>query len=62
MIDDLLIRNKLWSQEKTAKQANLIHPTDLNMLSVVEFAVNQLSVKHTSSYAATMDAAASVRR
>lgn len=26
--------------------ANLIHPTDLNMLSVVEFAVNQLCVKH----------------
>lgn len=26
--------------------ANLIHPTDLNMLSVVEFAVNQLQVKH----------------
>ncbi|WP_323013035.1 carbonic anhydrase [Devosia sp.] len=90
MIDDLLIRNKLWSQEKTAKQAdyferlsnlqrpeylwigcsdsrvpanvitglepgevfvhrnvaNLIHSTDLNMLSVVEFAVNQLNVKH----------------
>lgn len=26
--------------------ANLIHPTDLNMLSVVEFAVNQLGVRH----------------
>jgi carbonic anhydrase len=26
--------------------ANLIHPTDLNMLSVVEFAVHQLGVKH----------------
>lgn len=26
--------------------ANLIHPTDLNMLSVVEFAVQQLNVKH----------------
>ena len=26
--------------------ANLIHPADLNMLSVVEFAVHQLSVKH----------------
>jgi len=26
--------------------ANLIHPTDLNMLSVVEFAVRQLRVKH----------------
>jgi carbonic anhydrase len=26
--------------------ANLIHPTDLNMLSVVEFAVRQLQVKH----------------
>ena len=26
--------------------ANLIHPTDLNMLSVVEFAVHQLEVKH----------------
>jgi len=26
--------------------ANLIHPTDLNMLSVVEFAVNQLHVQH----------------
>lgn len=26
--------------------ANLIHPTDLNMLSVVEFAVNALGVKH----------------
>jgi len=27
--------------------ANLIHPTNLNMLSVVEFAVQQLNVKHT---------------
>lgn len=26
--------------------ANLIHPTDLNMLSVVEFAVRQLQVRH----------------
>jgi len=26
--------------------ANLIHPTDMNMLSVVEFAVHQLGVKH----------------
>ncbi len=26
--------------------ANLIHPADLNMLSVVEYAVNQLGVKH----------------
>lgn len=26
--------------------ANLIHPTDLNMLSVVEYAVHQLGVKH----------------
>ena len=26
--------------------ANLIHPTDMNMLSVVEFAVRQLRVKH----------------
>ncbi|HTM76488.1 MAG TPA: carbonic anhydrase, partial [Devosia sp.] len=26
--------------------ANLIHATDLNMLSVVEFAVHQLNVKH----------------
>lgn len=26
--------------------ANLIHPTDLNMLTVVEFAVRQLRVKH----------------
>ncbi|MBO9195441.1 carbonic anhydrase [Rhizobium sp. 16-449-1b] len=26
--------------------ANLIHPTDFNMLSVVEFAVQQLNVKH----------------
>lgn len=26
--------------------ANLIHPTDMNMLSVVEFAVQQLGVKH----------------
>ncbi|KWV54148.1 carbonic anhydrase [Rhizobium altiplani] len=26
--------------------ANLIHPTDVNMLSVVEFAVQQLNVKH----------------
>ncbi len=26
--------------------ANLVHPTDLNMLSVVEYAVNQLNVKH----------------
>lgn len=26
--------------------ANLIHPSDMNMLSVVEFAVQQLSVKH----------------
>ena len=26
--------------------SNLIHPTDLNMLSVVEYAVRQLSVKH----------------
>ncbi len=26
--------------------ANLIHPTDVNMLSVVEFAVQQLDVKH----------------
>ncbi|MEZ5784450.1 MAG: carbonic anhydrase [Rhizobiaceae bacterium] len=26
--------------------SNLIHPTDLNMLSVVEFAVQQLHVKH----------------
>lgn len=26
--------------------ANLIHPTDMNMLSVVEFAVQQLRVKH----------------
>jgi len=26
--------------------ANLIHPTDLNMLSVVEFAVQQLQVRH----------------
>jgi carbonic anhydrase len=26
--------------------ANLIHPADLNMLSVVEFAVHQLRVKH----------------
>lgn len=26
--------------------ANLIHPADVNMLSVVEYAVNQLGVKH----------------
>lgn len=26
--------------------ANLIHPTDMNMLSVVEFAVRQLRIKH----------------
>ncbi len=26
--------------------ANLIHPADLNMLSVVEYAVNQLGVRH----------------
>jgi len=26
--------------------ANLIHPADLNMLSVVEYAVSQLAVKH----------------
>ncbi|KQV31641.1 carbonic anhydrase [Rhizobium sp. Root1204] len=26
--------------------ANLIHPTDLNMLSVLEYAVHQLEVKH----------------
>ena len=26
--------------------ANLIHPADLNMLSVVEYAVHQLGVKH----------------
>lgn len=26
--------------------ANLIHPTDINMLSVVEFAVHQLGVRH----------------
>lgn len=26
--------------------ANLVHPTDMNMLSVVEFAVQQLGVKH----------------
>jgi carbonic anhydrase len=26
--------------------ANLIHPADLNMLSVVEFAIQRLQVKH----------------
>jgi carbonic anhydrase len=90
MIEDLFIRNKMWSDERKAERvdyfqrlsnlqnpeylwigcsdsrvpanviaglepgevfvhrnvANLIHPTDLNMLSVVEYAVNQLGVRH----------------
>jgi len=90
MIRELLARNKTWSEERRAEQAdyferlsnlqepeylwigcsdsrvpanviaglepgevfvhrnvsNLIHPADLNMLSVVEFAINQLPVKH----------------
>ncbi len=90
MIEELLARNKTWSKERRAEQAdyferlsnlqepeylwigcsdsrvpanviaglepgevfvhrnvsNLIHPADLNMLSVVEFAINQLPVKH----------------
>lgn len=90
MIEDLFVRNKMWSDERKAERvdyfqrlsnlqspeylwigcsdsrvpanviaglepgevfvhrnvANLIHPTDLNMLSVVEYAVNQLGVRH----------------
>lgn len=90
MINDLLAKNKRWSEERKADRAdyferlsnlqqpeylwigcsdsrvpanvisglepgevfvhrnvaNLIHPTDLNMLSVVEYAVHQLEVKH----------------
>lgn len=90
MINDLLSRNKTWSEQRRTENAdyfeklsqiqqseylwigcsdsrvpanvitglepgevfvhrnvaNLIHPTDLNMLSVVAFAVNQLNVKH----------------